>query len=221
MEEAPLLNGERAQVIRNAIIEWHGRNGRGFPWRQRNDPFGILIAEMLLRRTTATAVARIYPDFVEQFDSLARLAKARKSTIERALSTVGLQSTRAAHLQQMARTVLKEYDGLIPRNLAALEALPGVGRYGAAAVLNFAFGVPEPMVDGNVVHLINRMFSLGVLDPTSRMIWDFMKQFGGSQDKRLYWGIIDIVATICLRKVPRCYDCPLSEYCDFYAANPK
>jgi A/G-specific adenine glycosylase len=221
MGEAPLLNGERAEVVRNAIIEWYRRNGRAFPWRQSDDPFRILIAEMLLRRTTATAVARIYPDFIQRFDSLARLGRARKSTIERALSTVGLQSVRAIHLQRMARTVLKEYDGKIPKNLAALEALPGVGRYGAAAVMNFAFGATQPMVDGNVVHLINRIFSLGVSDPTARMIWEFMKQFGGSQDKKLYWGIIDIVATICFRKVPHCHDCPLSEYCDFYAANPK
>ena len=221
MGEAPLLNGERAGLVRNSIIEWYEREGRDFPWRQSNNPFQILIAEMLLRRTTATAVARIYPEFIQRFDSLTRIARARKSTIELALSTVGLQSVRASHLQQVARTVLKEYDGKIPENLAALEALPGVGRYGAAAVMNFAFGAPEPMVDGNVVHLINRLFSLGVSNPAARMIWKFMKQFGGSQDKRLYWGIIDIVATICLRKVPRCHDCPLSEYCDFYAANPK
>ncbi|MFX0055102.1 MAG: hypothetical protein ACFFAD_09260 [Candidatus Hermodarchaeota archaeon] len=221
MGEAPLLNGERAALVRNAIIKWYERYGRDFPWRQNEDPFQILIAEMLLRRTTATAVARIYPDFMQRFDSLARLARARKSTIERALSTVGLQSVRASHLQKMARTVLKEYDGAIPKNLAALEALPGVGRYSAAAVMNFAFGASEPMVDGNVVHLVNRMFSLGVSDPTDRMVWEFMKEFGGSQHKRFYWGIIDLVATICLRKSPRCHDCPLPTYCDFYAANPK
>jgi A/G-specific adenine glycosylase len=121
----------------------------------------------------------------------------------------------------MAKEVLKEHNGILPRNLSSLEALPGVGRYGAAAVMNFAFGAPEPMVDGNVIHLMSRLFSLDVSAPTAKRIWEFMRQFGGSQDKRLYWGIIDLVATICLRKIPRCHDCPLSTNCDFYAANPK
>ncbi len=124
-------------------------------------------------------------------------------------------------MQQMAKKVLKEHDGKVPGDLVALEALPGVGRYGAAAVMNFAFDAPEAMVDGNVLHLMNRLFSLGITGPTAKQIWEFMRQFGGSQDKRLYWGIIDLVATVCLRKAPRCHDCPLSKYCDFHAVNPK
>jgi A/G-specific adenine glycosylase len=176
---------------------------------------------MLLRRTTATAVSRIFTDFMNQFSSLERLARARTTTIERALSTVGLQSIRASNIQMTAKTLLKEHGGEIPKEQTALEALPGVGRYTAAAVLNFAFNEPEPMVDGNVVHLMNRIFSLGVSDPSDKMIWEFMRKFGESQDKRLYWGIIDLVAAICLRKNPRCNNCPLSKHCDFYDANPK
>ncbi len=91
-------------------------------------------------------------------------------------------------MQQMAKKVLKEHDGKVPGDLVALEALPGVGRYGAAAVMNFAFDAPEAMVDGNVLHLMNRLFSLGITGPTAKQIWEFMRQFGGSQDKRLYWG---------------------------------
>ncbi len=221
MGEAPLLNGKRLGLVRQAIIDWFDRYGRDFPWRHGSEPFQILVAEMLLRRTTATAVSRIYTEFINRFDSLERLARARQSTIERSLSTVGLQSVRAQQLQQMAKMVLKEYDGIIPENLAALESLSGVGRYAAAAVMNFAFGFPEAMVDGNVVHLMNRVFSLGVKGPTDNTIWDFMRKFGGPQDKRLYWGIIDLVTIVCLRRVPFCHECPLPKYCDFYASNPK
>jgi A/G-specific adenine glycosylase len=124
-------------------------------------------------------------------------------------------------MQKMAKKLLKEYGGAIPKDKTVLETLPGVGPYAAAAVLNFAFGESEPMADGNVVHLMNRIFSLGVSDPTDNAIWEFMRQFGGSQDKRLYWGIIDLVASICLRRAPRCHDCPLSFSCDYFAANPK
>jgi A/G-specific adenine glycosylase len=221
MGEAPLLNDKRLSLVREAIIAWFDHHGRDFAWRKTSDPYQILIAEILLRRTTATAVSRIYLEFLKRFISIERLAKARTKTIERALNTVGLQSVRARNMQKMAKMVLKDYGGLIPKDQLILESLPGVGRYAAAAMMNFAFDEPEPMVDGNVVHLINRVFSLGVSDPKDNVIWEFMKHFGGPQDKRLYWGIIDIVASVCLRRVPRCHECPLSESCDYYAANPK
>ncbi|MFX0107389.1 MAG: hypothetical protein ACFE7R_03830 [Candidatus Hodarchaeota archaeon] len=221
MGEAPLLKGRRLTSVWNAIIGWYERNGRDFPWRRNNSPFQILIAEMLLRRTTAVAVSRIYEKFIQKFDTLERLANARKSTLEKALTNVGLQSIRAHQMKQMARTLLKENNGIIPKDIAALEALPGVGRYAAAAVLNFAFGFPEPLADGNVVHLMNRVFSLGVSGPTDNAVWDFMRNFGKSQEKKLYWGIIDLVSAVCLRRNPRCHDCPLSKFCDFFATNPK
>ncbi len=221
MGEAPLLNGNRLRFVRRVIIKWYEKSGRDFAWRITSNPFQILIAEMLLRRTTAAAVSRIYEKFIGRFDSLERLAKARKSTIERALSTVGLQTMRAHHMKQMARILLTEHNGVVPNDLASLEALPGVGRYAAAAVMNFAFGASEPLADGNVVHLMNRLFSLGISGPTDNAIWEFMRTFAESQDKRLYWGIIDLVSTTCLRRNPRCNICPLSCSCDFYTANPK
>ncbi|MFW9845809.1 MAG: hypothetical protein ACFFD6_03610 [Candidatus Thorarchaeota archaeon] len=221
MGEAPLLNGKRLRLVRRRIIDWFKEHGRAFPWRSANSPFQILIAEVLLRRTTATAVSRVYGEFIDRFATLQKLANARKSTIEGLLSTLGLQSVRADHLKQMAKILLKDCDGVIPDDLASLEGLPGVGKYAAAAVMNFAFGASEPMVDGNVVHLMNRVFSHGAAGPTDVKIWDFMKTFGGPQDKRLYWGIIDLVALICIRRNPRCNLCPLSALCDYHIANPK
>lgn len=221
MGEAPLLNGRRLRLVRRRIIDWYNDNGRDFPWRRTSSPFQILIAEVLLRRTTGTAVSRIYQEFMTRFSTPEKLAKARETSIKKSLSTIGLQSIRARYMKEMAKLLLKNHDGIVPRDLAALENLPGVGQYAAAAVMNFAFNIPEPMVDGNVVHLMNRIFSLGVEAPTDRMIWRFMQTFGGSQDKRLYWGIIDLVSTICLRRNPRCNLCPVLTYCDFFTANPK
>lgn len=221
MGEAPLLNSKRLKAVRERIIDWYEENGRDFSWRSTTSPYQILIAEVLLRRTTATAVSRVFEEFIGRFSTLEQLAKARKSSIERSISTLGLQSVRAHHLKEMAQVILINHDGFIPNDLASLEALPGVGKYAAAAVMNFAFDVPEPMVDGNVVHLMNRVFSLGISVPTDGKIWEFMKTFGGLQDKRLYWGMIDLVASVCLRRNPRCNLCPISAACDFFTTNPK
>ncbi len=209
-------------LVRNALIEWFDKEGRSFPWRETTDPFRVLIAEMLLRRTTAAAVSRVYPKFIKQFDNLTKLSKARESTIKRHLSTLGLQSIRAKHIHETARYLSKERAGSVPDSLLELESLPGVGRYVGAAVLSYAFGQPEPMVDGNVVHLVNRVFGSNFKGATDSRAWEFMKRFGGKkQDKRLYWGIIDLVATTCLRRSPRCGQCPLNNLCEYHRRNVK
>ncbi len=207
-------------LVRNLLIEWFDKKGRSFPWRETTDPYRVLIAEMLLRRTTAAAVLRVYPEFIKRFDNSAKLSRARESTIRRHLSTLGLQSIRAKHLHETAKYLSKERAGSVPDSLPELESLPGVGRYVGAAVLSFAFGQPEPMVDGNAVHLVNRIFGSNFKGASDSRAWEFMERFGGKkQDKRLYWGIIDLVATICLRRFPRCSQCPLNNLCEYHGRN--
>jgi A/G-specific adenine glycosylase len=221
MGEGPHVNGHRMNFVRRAILKWFQRHGREFPWRHSENPFHILLAEILLRRTTAAAVARVYPSFVRRFNEPEDLASARLHTLETKVSSLGLQSVRARHLREAAKRILLEHNGAVPQEDAALRALSGVGRYVSAAVRNFAFGIADPMVDGNVVHLMNRVFSTGFTGPNDATAWLFMGQFGGrNQQKQLYWGIIDLVAAVCLRRSPRCSQCPLNEYCDFLRTIP-
>ncbi|MCK4279528.1 MAG: hypothetical protein KAW94_03025 [Candidatus Thorarchaeota archaeon] len=213
-------NARNITLVRNLLIEWFDKKGRSFPWRETTDPYRVLIAEILLRRTTAAAVLRVYPNFIKRFDNPAKLSRARKSTIRRHLNTLGLQSIRAKQIHETAKYLSKEHAGSVPDSLPELESLPGVGRYVGAAVLSFAFGQPEPMVDGNVVHLVNRVFGSDFKGAIDSRAWEFMERFGGKkQDKRLYWGIIDLVATICLRRFPRCSQCPLNNLCEYCSRN--
>lgn len=204
-------------VIRNKVIRWYDIHGRNFPWRMTRDPYRVLIAEVLLRRTTATAVSRIYDAFLDQFDKPESLIRAKETTIAAALGSLGLQSLRAHQLKRMAMMLVEEYSGKVPCSHAELVAMPGVGSYIASAVRNFACGVSVPLVDGNVSHLVSRLFGYENKGPSDSSLWEFMTKFGGRrQDARFYWGIIDIVAKICLRKCPRCLKCPLSRVCASY-----
>ncbi|MFW9810481.1 MAG: hypothetical protein ACFFE6_13975 [Candidatus Thorarchaeota archaeon] len=204
------------EVVRKKLVKWYDEHGRSFPWRDTNDPYRVLISEILLRRTTATAVCRVYGDFFERFDSIERLARARESTIAQALGSLGLQFRRASELKQMASFISKNYSGTIPRIHTDLLSLPGVGPYIASAVRNFAFGDPAPLVDGNVIHLISRVYGTNFKGPADSDAWEFMSDLGGNQQEaKLYWGLIDLVATICLRQNPRCSICPLSEVCSY------
>jgi A/G-specific adenine glycosylase len=221
MGEGPDSNSDRIRSVRRAILKWFTRHGREFPWRHSENSFHILLAEILLRRTTAAAVARVFPGFVSRFKEPSDLAEAHLRTLEKELSSLGLQTVRARHMRETARRILLEHNSVVPQEAAALRALPGVGRYISAAVRNFAFGIAEPMVDGNVVYLMNRVFSLGLSGPDDPRAWSFMGRLGGrNQQKQLYWGIIDLVSTVCLRKSPRCSLCPLSEDCEFLRTIP-
>ncbi|MFX1607239.1 MAG: hypothetical protein ACFFDD_15240 [Promethearchaeota archaeon] len=205
-------------LVREKIVEWFNLHGRDYPWRITKDPYQILIAEILLRRTTASAVARVFNDFVARFDTPAQMARARESTIARSLMSLGLQSMRARQLKKTSSIIVKKYQGEIPRSQEALESLPGVGLYIASAVRNFAFGEAVPLLDGNVIHFLSRVFGTQFAGPTDRKALEFVTQFGEPHQAELYWGIIDIVATICLRRTPRCTICPVSTACKWFAS---
>jgi A/G-specific adenine glycosylase len=203
-------------LVRKRVIDWYSQHGRDFPWRNTTDPYQILIAEMLLRRTTASAVSRVFNDFVTRFDTPKRLARAHESTISRALASLGLQSLRAKQFKKTASIIMKEYNGEIPKSHENLQSLPGIGAYIASAVRNFAYGEATPLVDGNVIHFISKVFGIQFRGPTDKKAWEFVAKFGGSHESGLYWGIIDLVATICLKRNPRCPICPLSKVCEWY-----
>lgn len=209
-------DSRRYARIRKSVIDWYNQHGRDFPWRHTVEPYPILIAEILLRRTTASAVSRVYPDFINRFDTPECLATTRQSTIARALTSLGLQTIRAKQLKKMAMVIVHDHNGKIPRSHEELQSLPGVGRYIASAVRNFAFGERTPLVDGNVVHFFSRVFGVQFSGPTDEKAWEFAQRFGRPHESELYWGIIDHVGTVCLRRNPRCVSCTVSGMCHWF-----
>lgn len=208
----------KKQQFQQNLAKWFKKNGRTFPWRSTSDPYSILMAEMMLRRTTAAAVSRVYPNFMNRFNTPKKLAQARITTIESMIVGLGLQKTRAKHLQEVGIRLSKEYNGVVPSSFDELVKLPGVGRYVASAVLNFAFEKSTPLVDGNVLHLLSRVFGIDFVDSYDDTAWKFIETFGPIiSSKILYWSIIDLVALICLRQTPRCSNCPISNVCEWYA----
>lgn len=217
MSDSSQIPTQLLSVVRRKIVQWFDRHGRSFPWRITANPYYILIAEMLLRRTTSSAVLRVYPHFIRQFPTCESLASASKRVISVHMSTLGLQKQRTAHLIGMAEQLISHHSGVVPSDYDSLLALSGVGKYTANAVLNFAFGQPLPLVDGNILHLVSRLFGLTYAGSADIEAWKFMERFGDlQQDPKLYWGIIDLVAGICLRRIPRCTECPLTKECNWF-----
>jgi A/G-specific adenine glycosylase len=218
MSHSSPIAENRLSRVRRAVINWYNHNGRTYPWRDKTDPFYILVAEMMLRRTTAAAVSRVYNHFLSVYSSPALLSDASPDSVSLIVAPLGLQQMRSKHLKEVGRVLTQVHSGQVPCDEKSLVALPGVGKYVASAVRNFAFNQHVPLVDNNIIHLLSRLFGVKFRDPEDLDAWDFMQRFGGrTQDSRFYWGLIDLVSIVCKRRIPLCGLCPLTNECLWYS----
>jgi A/G-specific adenine glycosylase len=168
------------------LLAWYGRFGRDLPWRRTTDPYSVLVSEVMLQQTQVDRVVPRYLEWLRRWPSAEALAAASTGDVIRAWQGLGY-NRRALSLHRAAQVVAQ--DGW-PEDLTEL---PGVGRYTAAAVANFAFGVDVLPVDTNVLRVQERTGTA----------------FGGRAAQALF----DLGATVCLARIPRCEACPLAEPC--------
>ena len=208
--------------VRRALLGWAAVHLREFPWRDRGTcVYQVLIAEVLLKRTTARAAARVFAGFITRFPDLESIEKASIEDLEGALAPVGLYRQRATGLKQMAQYLRRERGGQIPDNLPDLLKVPHLGPYSAGAVLSFGYGRPAAIVDSNVQRVLGRLYQcqLGesptlsatqaladvLLDPEAHQVFN--------------WALLDLGAVVCRYDVPRCRACPLSSVCEYFKRN--
>ena len=206
-------------VFRKDLTRWGKANRRSFPWRETDDPFRILVAEVLLQRSRGKTVAKVYERLFERWPDAASLARARVETIEKVIRPLGL-SRRAGTLKQMAGVVSGL--GEVPSTLDGLLALPGVGPYAAGATLAVAFGKRAPVVDGVTARVYRRYFGIDPTTPASSdpELWQVVAQASPARkNKEWNWAVLDLASSICLPKVPRCHECPLAAHCAWSQAH--
>lgn len=212
----PKLVEMRKDAIQRAVLSWSRGNLRKFPWRQsRRTPYSILLAELLLRRTTAKAVSRVYGKLLGRFPDVKSLSRARKHELERALSTVGLQHQRSSAIREMIDTIMSKFNGKVPDNELELLSIPHIGQYTAGAIISFGYGRRASVVDSNVTRIIGRLFADNArrLSATSiTQIADYLAPYTNHAEYN--WALLDIGATLCTYKKPLCHNCPLVDCCD-------
>ncbi len=215
----------RSSVIRmrQRLLKWGSSHSAHFPWRRpAASPFTILLSELLLRKTRRESVARILPALLKRFPNPLALAHASRPQLQAILRPLGLQRIRAAGLVRLGKALITVHDGTVPANLRELLDLPHLGRYGANAVRCFAFGRAEPIVDTNVARVLGRYYGItpqAQLHTDERM-WAVAGRLlaGTRRPKQLNWAILDLGATVCIARQPRCSACPLVSDCRFARA---
>lgn len=209
----PAVNSRRLHA---ALLGWYVRHGRTLPWRGISNPYRILISEIMLQQTQVQRVLEKYPAFLRRFPTLKALAAARQRDVVVAWRGMGYNN-RAVRLRTLAQTVMQTHQGKFPRDINALMKLPGIGRYTANALLASAFNAQVPVVDVNVQRVLSRVFSKmnSTVDVTDeKTVWSLAEMLL-PKDNAYEWNqaLMDLGATTCTARKPRCGVCPISHLC--------
>jgi A/G-specific adenine glycosylase len=196
--------------FRNKLLRWYDDNKRDLPWRKDRDPYRVWISETMLQQTRVAAVIAYYESFVQRFPGVTALARSRTDQVLAAWSGLGYYR-RARALHEAAKEIVSEHDGEFPRSIEGLRALPGIGRYTAAAIASIAFNEPVAVVDGNVERVLKRVCG-GSLAKDE--LWE---QAGSLLSRRrpgdFNQALMELGATVCLPRAPQCLLCPIAGLC--------
>ena len=206
-----------AEAVAPALLEWHARDGRHhLPWQQDRTPYRVWVSEIMLQQTQVKTVVAYYERFMARFPDVRSLADAPVDEVLHLWSGLGYYA-RARNLHRAAVCIRDDYGGEFPVQFAQLAALPGIGRSTAGAILALAHGARFPILDGNARRVLARYF--GVPGNSSergvaQRLWELSERCTPHAQVDAYTqAIMDLGATVCVRRKPLCTHCPLSLKC--------
>jgi len=201
-----------------ALLAWYDRHRRKLSWRAppgtRPDPYRVWLSEVMLQQTTVATVEPYFDRFVARWPDISALAAASLDDVLQLWQGLGYYA-RARNLHACARTLVERHAGVFPEEAVALRALPGIGDYTAAAIAAIAFDRREAAIDGNVERVVARLYTvqepLPAAKPRLRALIDSLVPNRRSGD--FAQALMDLGATICTPRRPRCVLCPWRSYC--------
>ena len=201
--------------VHAALLSWYSQHGRDLPWRRTRDAYAVLVSEIMLQQTGVERVKAKYSEFLAAFPSFAALAAAPLADVIRLWAPLGY-NRRAVRLHAIARTVCEKFGGRLPHRVHELRGLDGLGSYTASAVACFAFDQDVPVVDTNVRRVLTRFFGdLPTGQSTNGRTLENMARSVLPESQAYEWNqaLMDLGATICTARAPRCGSCPVALLC--------
>ncbi len=203
------------------LLRWYDRTRRELPWRETRDPYAIWVSEVMLQQTQVKTVIPYFQRWLARFPGVRELSRAEEADVLHAWQGLGYYS-RARALKRAAELVVERHGGRLPSKSSELTALPGIGPYSAGAIASIAYGERVPVVDGNVIRVLTRVFALRgdpAKAPLKRELWRRAEELvpaarPGDHNQAL----MELGATVCVPEKPRCAECPLSKQCRGFAS---
>ncbi|HSK18659.1 MAG TPA: A/G-specific adenine glycosylase [Longimicrobiales bacterium] len=210
------LSTAAISAIRAALLAFFDESARPLPWRQTRDPYAVWVSEVMSQQTRVETVVPYYYRWLDRFPDIATLADAPVDDVLKVWEGLGYYS-RARNLHAAARIVRERHDSALPSSHDALRALPGVGEYTAGAVSSIAFGERRPAVDGNVRRVLARVLDLPA--PSAALLRDVAATLvPDDRPGDFNQALMELGATICTPRSPRCGRCPIAARCTARAA---
>ena len=208
---------ESSDWFARRLLRWFQRHGRkALPWQQQPTPYSVWLSEIMLQQTQVATVIPYYQRFITRFPRIEDLAAAPLDEVLRHWAGLGYYA-RARNLHRAAQKVCATHQGQLPLDLDALQALPGIGRSTAGAILALAAGQRQPILDGNVKRVLCRFHAVAGWPGRSavgRRLWELAERHTPRQRVAAYTqAIMDLGALLCTRRNPRCDDCPVAARC--------
>ena len=212
-----VLESPRLREAVEPVIQWYRENHRNLPWRNTRDPYRIWVSEIMLQQTRVEAVKRYYERFLSELPTVKELAEVPEDRLMKLWEGLGYYN-RVRNMQKAARQVMEEYQGEFPHTYDTIRSLTGIGNYTAGAVSSFAFGIPKPAVDGNVLRVLSRILASEedimkacVRSWMERAVEEVIPEQNASDFNQ---GLIELGALICVPNGdPRCRECPAAGLC--------
>jgi A/G-specific adenine glycosylase len=207
------MTGVPARSLAAKLLDWYDAHHRDLPWRRTGDPYRIWVSEIMLQQTRAEVAIPYYHRFLDRFPSVAALAAASAEEVLGSWGGLGYYS-RARNLHKAARLM----DGVFPCGYQAIRDLPGVGDYTAAAIASIAFGLPYAVLDGNVMRVVARLTNdaaeIGASGTRTRFRGIAQEWLDRGRAGAFNQAMMELGATVCLPRAPRCGICPLAAVCE-------
>jgi len=206
------------QRLASRLLNWYRLHKRSLPWRDRRpvDPYAVWVSEIMLQQTRVEAVIPYFEKWMKIFPTVSALAEASEQEVLNAWEGLGYYS-RARNLHKAAQLIVEKHGGELPRDLDELQKLPGIGRYTLGAIASIAFGMDLPALDGNIKRVYARVFDISEPVDTpkcEKILWELAeKQLPNQHAGDYNQALMDLGATICIPKNPRCLICPLMKVC--------
>lgn len=201
--------------FQSLLLDWFHKHQRPLPWRKYYRPYEVWISEIMLQQTQVATALPYYDRWMKVFPTLESLAKSPEKKVMQAWQGLGYYS-RARNLHATAKTLVAMHDGKFPSDYDAILALKGVGRYTAGAIASIAFNQDRPIVDGNVIRVLSRLYAMDGGD--KELIWKLQEKLIPKGKARFFnQSLMELGALVCLPREPRCGVCPVRKHCKAFA----
>jgi A/G-specific adenine glycosylase len=206
------------------LLAWFAKNARDLPWRRTQDPYAIWVSEIMLQQTQVKTVIPYWERWMRELPTIEALAKAKPEKIHKLWEGLGYY-TRVRNMQKAAQFIEHAHHGKFPGTFEDVVALSGIGRYTAGAICSIAFNQPTPILDGNVIRVLTRVFGIAENPKdktTNARLWSLATQlvvhasrftFHASPCSHLNQSLMELGALICTPREPKCHACPIAKHC--------